>query len=332
MACACEHCGQEFDAEPEGGHRLLCGDSTSADDVARLADGAEADLCFTSPPYAQQRDYETGPQEWDALMREVFTILPAKHDAQVLVNLGLVHRDGEWLPYWDGWIEWMRSAGWRRFGWYVWDQGPGLPGDWNGRLAPSHEFIFHFNRIAEQARKTKASAMAGLPVGGRGLRAKDGSVSRKTNEGGVYQATKIPDSVVRVMRHKGGLGDAGSHPAPYPVDLVLEVLTAFSDAGDVAYEPFGGSGTTIIAAEKSGRRCLGRQIAKGFAEPIEAFAVEGVAVTESRFEAVRRGLTDLASGGRRRAPCCATACARPGLARARGVPLFVEELTKAVLA
>src|SRR5262249_50709798 len=37
---------------------------------------------------------------------------------------------------------------------------------------------------------------------------------------------------------------------------------------------------------------LGRQIAKGFAEPVEAFAVEGVAVTESRFEAVRRGISD----------------------------------------
>jgi class 3 adenylate cyclase/predicted ATPase len=38
---------------------------------------------------------------------------------------------------------------------------------------------------------------------------------------------------------------------------------------------------------------LGRQTAKGFTEPVEAFAVEGVAVTESRFEAARRGLTDL---------------------------------------
>src|SRR5215813_7156691 len=37
---------------------------------------------------------------------------------------------------------------------------------------------------------------------------------------------------------------------------------------------------------------LGRQVAKGFAEPVEAFAVEGVAVTESRFEAVRRGISD----------------------------------------
>src|SRR5215468_4055567 len=38
---------------------------------------------------------------------------------------------------------------------------------------------------------------------------------------------------------------------------------------------------------------LGRQTAKGFAEPVEAFAVEGAAVTESRFEAARRRLTDL---------------------------------------
>src|SRR5215472_374655 len=38
---------------------------------------------------------------------------------------------------------------------------------------------------------------------------------------------------------------------------------------------------------------LGPQMAKGFAAPVEAFAVEGVAVTESRFEASRRGITDL---------------------------------------
>ena len=38
---------------------------------------------------------------------------------------------------------------------------------------------------------------------------------------------------------------------------------------------------------------LGRQTAKGFAEPVDAFAVEGVAASESRFEAVRRRLTDL---------------------------------------
>jgi hypothetical protein len=125
-----------------GRHRLLCGDSTLATDVDRLMAGAAADICFTSPPYAQQRDYEGLAGSWDALMQGVFSALPAKAEAQVLVNLGLVHRDGEWLPYWDSWVEWMRSAGWRRFGWYVWDQGPGLAGDWSGRLAPSPRVRF----------------------------------------------------------------------------------------------------------------------------------------------------------------------------------------------
>jgi DNA modification methylase len=55
-ACACEHCGHEFDAEPEGGHRLLCGDSTVATDVERVLDGAEPHLMVTDPPYGVSYD------------------------------------------------------------------------------------------------------------------------------------------------------------------------------------------------------------------------------------------------------------------------------------
>ncbi len=156
-----------------GDHRLICGDATDPAVVARLMDGAQASLMFTSPPYAQQRDYGAAKEkvgDWDALMQGVFAAAPVTADAQLLVNLGLVHRDGEWLPYWEGWVDWMRVQGWRRFGWYVWDQGPGLPGDWNGRLAPSHEFIFHFNRQPRQPNKTVESKHAGETLGGGGLR------------------------------------------------------------------------------------------------------------------------------------------------------------------
>jgi len=101
-----------------GEHRLLCADSTEAASVARVMDADRAALLFTSPPYGSQRNYSTGGvSDWDALMRGVFQHLGAalRPDGQVLVNLGLIHRKGEWQPYWQGWLDWMRAQGWRRF-------------------------------------------------------------------------------------------------------------------------------------------------------------------------------------------------------------------------
>jgi len=52
-----------------GAHRLICGDSTDPAVVAKLMASDQASLCFTSPPYGQQRDYTQGIADWDALMR-----------------------------------------------------------------------------------------------------------------------------------------------------------------------------------------------------------------------------------------------------------------------
>lgn len=53
-----------------GAHRLICGDSTDPAVVAALMGGDHASLCFTSPPYGQQRDYTQGIADWDALMHK----------------------------------------------------------------------------------------------------------------------------------------------------------------------------------------------------------------------------------------------------------------------
>lgn len=54
------------------------------------------------------------------------------------------------------------------------------------------------------------------------------------------------------------LGDL--HPCPKPVELYEVLLRSFSDRGQVVYEPFAGSGTTLIAAERTGRDCRAMEI------------------------------------------------------------------------
>ena len=255
-----------------GAHRVICGDATDPAVVRTLMAGEQAALCFTSPPYGNQRDYTNTIIDWDALMRGVFANLPMAPNGQVLVNLGLIHRDNEVIPYWDGWLDWMRTQGWRRFAWYVWDQGPGLPGDWNGRLAPSFEFVFHFNRQARQANKIVPCKFAGQETHLRkdgsstAMRKADGTIGGWTAAGQPTQETKIPDSVIRIMRHKGKIGQDIDHPAVFPVALPQHVLETYSDAGDILFEPFCGSGTTLLAAQRTGRQVRGTEIAPEYVD------------------------------------------------------------------
>ena len=252
-----------------GEHRLLCGDSTDAASVGRVMGADRAALLFTSPPYGNQRDYTTGGvSDWDSLMRGVFGAASSvmRADGQVLVNLGLIHREGEWQPYWAGWLDWMRAQGWRRFGLYAWDQGPGLPGDWNGRLAPAFELVFHFNREPRRPNKIIPCRWAGHVNSEKGgLRAKDGTVGEWQHAGEGVQETRIPDSVLRITRHKAR-GIETEHPAVFPVALPEFLMRAYADEGDVVFEPFAGAATSIIAGQRTGRRVRAIELAPAYVD------------------------------------------------------------------
>jgi DNA modification methylase len=66
-----------------------------------------------------------------------------------------------------------------------------------------------------------------------------------------HQDFRIPDAVLRIMRHKGKIGQDIDHPAVFPVALPQFVLESYTDKGEIVFEPFGGSGTTMLAAQRA---------------------------------------------------------------------------------
>jgi DNA modification methylase len=246
-----------------GDIRIYCGD---AREVAPQLE--PVDLVVTSPPYAEQRRYgfKTGAFRWDHVVPRVLAGVNLAPDGQMLVNLGLVHRDGEVVCYWEPMIHTLRSFGYRLFGWYVWDQGAGLPGDWHGRLAPSHEWIFHFNRSPAQPTKWVPCVDSGdwRPTSKSRTRA-DGSANITYNHAGGHKigSHKIADSVFRIHRNAGKRDGQPEHPAVFPTALAESVIRSF---GGVVLDPFMGSGTSLIVAGRLNRAAIGIEVNERYCE------------------------------------------------------------------
>ncbi|MGH8325240.1 MAG: DNA methyltransferase, partial [Steroidobacteraceae bacterium] len=96
-------------------------------------------------------------------------------------------------------------------------------------------------------------------------RHKDGHVGEWTHAGQGVQETRIPDNVIRITRHKAR-GIETEHPAVFPVVLPEFMMQTYSDAGDLVYEPFSGAGTSIIAAERAGRRTRAIELAPEYVD------------------------------------------------------------------
>ncbi len=71
--------------------------------------------------------------------------------------------------------------------------------------------------------------------------------------GGRNRSNVWPYPAVRGVR-RGVSSPDGGHPTPKPVSLVIDAIRDCSKRGDIVLDPFGGSGTTLIASERIGRR------------------------------------------------------------------------------
>jgi DNA modification methylase len=69
----------------------------------------------------------------------------------------------------------------------------------------------------------------------------------------------------RITRHKGR-GIETEHPAVFPVALPEFLMRAYTDEGEAVFEPFAGSGTTLLAGQRTGRRVRAIELAPAYVD------------------------------------------------------------------
>lgn len=260
-----------------GPHRIICGDSRDYDTVAKLLDGKRINVAFTSPPYASQRKYDESsgfrpipPDEYVDWFEDVQANVRAllADDGSWFVNIKEHCDDGQRHLY----VKDLTIAHVRRWGWafvdeLCWvDTLNGFPGGYVGRFKDAWEPVFHFatskgikfNPLANGHVSDKSFQYdpdTQMTMGGTGYVEKQ----RKANIEGLAR----PSNVIQIAA-----GGGNGHSAAFPVALPAWFIRAYSDPGDTIFDPFMGSGTTLIAAHQEGRVAYGTEISPAYCDVI----------------------------------------------------------------
>jgi DNA modification methylase len=262
-----------------GEHRLLCGDSTKAEDVERLMGGKEINIAFTSPPYASQRKYDESsgfkpiPPDDFVEWFEPIAANVKKHlakDGSWFVNIKEHCEDGQRSLYVkDLTLAHVRSWEWRFIDEFIWTR-PGVPMFQPNRFKNGFEPVFHFSigsSIKMRHENVKTPTDDYFQGGGVMDNTSGGSYLDSSKVGPRMQGMALPSNVVAVSA-RASKEERGGHTASFPVGLPSFFIKAFTDNHDNVYDPFCGSGTTLIAAEQLGRKCYGMEISPQYCDVI----------------------------------------------------------------
>jgi DNA modification methylase len=197
-----------------GDHRVMCGDSTDAEQVERLMDGELADTVFTDPPYGYS--YRSNYQTKHMVLKnddKFLDFIPAIYD-RLLTNTAIFictsyQTVDTWVRYTKTSLSYKNLIVWKKNNWSM--------GDLSGAFAGQHELIIF------------------------------------AHKGRVLLTGRTPTDIWEFDREP-----PICHPTQKPVDLVCYALSRVPSR-DVL-DPFLGSGTTLIACEKTDRRCFGMEL------------------------------------------------------------------------
>lgn len=238
-----------------GDHKLLCGDATLEKDVARLMDGQKANLLATDPPYMV--DYTgdnrpTGGKDWSDVYREV-DIPDAKDFIKKFYVIGLKHiKKNTALYLWHASkrvrmiretceelnilvhqeIIWVKPCAILTYSYYSWRHEPCLLMWQKGQKPPYNPSDKSIGTVW---------MLDYL---------KSGDPTKPEYYTDVWE-----------MDWEGKKRNTGlEHPTVKPTEAFAIPMRVHTRPGDICYEPFCGSGSQIIAAERLNRRCFAIEI------------------------------------------------------------------------
>lgn len=246
--------------------QVICGDCESV--LKELPDDC-VDLIVTSPPYADQRKNTYGGISPDDYVRwflpkaeEFLRVL--KPTGSFILNIKERVVDGERHTYVMELVIEMRRHGWLWTEEYMWHKKNSHPGKWPNRFRDNWEHLFHFTK-SKQFHMYQDDVM--VPVGdwaqNRLKNLSETDKRRDNSRVGSGFGKKISNWIGRDQVYPSNVLHMATecynrqHSASFPVSLPEWFIKLFTREGDLVLDPFNGSGTTCVAAQRLNRHWLG---------------------------------------------------------------------------
>jgi DNA modification methylase len=221
-----------------GDHRLLCEDSTDSETVSILMNGQKADMVFTDPPY--NIDYEGNYIQSGEILKKEKKIWSGGIENDNLTNFG------EWLKSVYNSIDQFMSNGCSIYIWH--SSGEGGKHFWNAW--PFKDWHFQVDLIWNKlsliiSRWDYKPQHEPCMYGWKG---------KNRKWGGPNNFSTVWD----YPRQQGNSGEDRKHPNQKPIFLTERAIDAHRPF--LTFDPFLGSGSTLIACEKKNTKCYGMEL------------------------------------------------------------------------
>lgn len=229
-----------------GEHRLMCGDSTKIEDVEKLMNGQGIKCVFTSPPYNMGADLYAHYDD------------NKKSEEYIQFNMDVVNGWRKWL---DGYLFWnisynknsrwefleimyriVKESNLKFLELIVWDKKTAMPVVSNKQMTRTYEDILV---VGDEDNMRNDYEMFGL----------------STNRSDVFMNKRTGRTMTNYWRVRpSNTQIKGLHEACYPLELPARAIDLVTKEGEIVADPFGGSGSTLIACEQTNRKCYMMEI------------------------------------------------------------------------